>query len=175
MTKFLLVGEDCGLTATAKSTLHPIRAQAQELTGWIEATLFDGALHPDAPVTARFELPLSALRVDNPLLGREVDRRLEAKRHPLVVAEVDRVSGGGTAESDGTDRYRATGQLTLRGVRHPVGGAATLRIGDAGELHVTGQVRLDIRDFGLRPPSMLGLRVRPEVDVELRIVAAPVG
>jgi hypothetical protein len=36
-------------------------------------------------------------------------------------------------------------------------------------------VRLDIRDFGLRPPSMLGLRVRPEVDVELRIVAVPVG
>jgi polyisoprenoid-binding protein YceI len=170
VTKFLLLGERCGLTATARSTLHPVRAEATELTGWIEATLVDGALHPDAPVTARFELPLSALRVDNPLFGREVERRLEVKLHPLVVAEVDRVSGG-------TDpgRYRANGQLTLHGVRHPVGGSATLRVGDAGELHVTGQVRLDIRDFGLRPPSMLGLRVRPEVDVELRIVAVPVG
>ncbi|MDT7568798.1 MAG: YceI-like domain [Pseudonocardiales bacterium] len=173
MTKFLLVGERCELTATAKSTLHPIRAEATELTGWIEATPLDGALHPDAPVTARFELPLSALRVDNPLFGREVERRLEVKRHPLVVAEVDRVSGGAADTDPG--RYRANGQLTLHGVRHPVGGTATLRVGDAGELHVTGQVRLDIRDFGLRPPSMLGLRVRPEVDVELRIVAVPVG
>jgi polyisoprenoid-binding protein YceI len=172
VTKFLLLGERCGLTATARSTLHPIRAEAAELTGWVEATLVDGALHPDAPVTARFELPLSALRVDNPLFGREVERRLEVKRHPLVVAEVDRVSGGGEAD---TRRYRANGQLTLHGARHPVGGTATLRVGDAGELHVTGQVRLDIRDFGLRPPSMLGLRVRPEVDVELRIVAVPVG
>jgi hypothetical protein len=174
MTKFLLVGERCELTATARSTLHPIRAEARELSGWVEATLLDGALHPDAPVTARFELPLSALRVDNPLLGREMERRLEVKRHPLVVAEVDRVSGGGDRAGD-TGSYRAAGQLTLHGVRHPVGGTATLRVGDTGELHVTGQVRLDIRDFGLRPPSMLGLRVRPEVDVELRIVAAPVG
>ncbi|MDT7599433.1 MAG: YceI-like domain, partial [Pseudonocardiales bacterium] len=101
---------------------------------------------------------------------REVERRLEVKLHPLVVAELDRVSG-----VTYPGRYRANWQLTLHGVRHPVGGSATLRVGDAGELHVTGQVRLDIRDFGLRPPSMLGLRVRPEVDVELRIVAVPVG
>src|SRR5882757_2461204 len=174
MTRFLLVGESCELTATARSTLHPVRA-VSPLSGWVEATVTGGELLRDAPVTARLELPLSALRVDNPLLGREVDRRLEAKRHPLVVAEVERV----TAEVDeatgtGSGRYRVEGQLTLHSVRRPLSGTARLRVGPGGELAVAGRTRLDIRDFGLRPPSMLGLRVQPEVDVELRILATPV-
>jgi YceI-like protein len=174
MTRFLLVGELCELTATARSTLHPVRA-VSPLSGWVEATLTDGELRPGTPVTARLELPLSTLRVDNALLGREVDRRLEAKRHPLVIAEVDRV----TAEFDdttgaGTGHYQVDGQLTLHGVRQPLRGTARLRVGPGGELAVAGRTRLDIRDFGLRPPSMFGLRVQPEVDVELRIVAEPV-
>ena len=174
MTRFLLVGELCELTATARSTLHPVRAVAP-LSGWVEATVTDGEPRPGAPVTARLELPLSTLRVDNALLGREVDRRLEAKRHPLVIAEVERV----TAELDdatgaATGRYRVAGQLTLHGVRQPLTGTARLRVGPGGELAVSGRTRLDIRDFGLRPPSMLGLRVQPEVDVVLRIVAEPV-
>ncbi|HEX4247099.1 MAG TPA: YceI family protein, partial [Pseudonocardia sp.] len=131
-----------------------------------------GGLHPGAPVTARLELPLSALRVDNPLMGREVERRLEAKRHPLVVAEVEGVT---EAEDEvGAGHYRVDGQLTLHGVRRPLSGTARLRVGPDGELAVAGRTRLDIRDFGLRPPSMLGLRVQPEVEVELRILAAPV-
>ncbi|HEX4360286.1 MAG TPA: YceI family protein [Pseudonocardia sp.] len=178
MTRFLLVGELCELTATARSTLHPVRA-VSPLSGWVEATVTDGELRPGAPVTARLELPLSTLRVDNALLGREVDRRLEAKRHPLVIAEVDRVTAElddatGTGTGTGTGHYRVDGQLTLHGVRQPLTGTARLRVGPGGELAVAGRARLDIRDFGLRPPSMLGLRVQPEVDVELRIVAEPV-
>src|SRR5882724_7709455 len=173
MTRYLLVGELCELTATARSTLHPVRA-VSPLSGWVEATVTDGELRADAPVTARLELPLAALRVDNALLGREVDRRLEAKRHPLVIAEIDLV----TAEVDaatgtGTGRYRVDGQLTLHGVRQPLSGTARLRVGPDGELAVAGRTRLDIREFGLRPPSMLGLRVQPEVEVELRIIATP--
>jgi hypothetical protein len=175
MTRFLLVDESCELTATARSTLHPVRA-VSPLSGWVEATVIDGKLLPGAPVTARLELPLATLRVDNPLLGREVDRRLEAKRHPLVIAEVD----GVTAEVDaatgaGTGHYRVEGQLTLHGARRPLGGTARLRVGPGGELAVAGRTHLDIREFGLRPPSMLGLSVQPEVDVELRILATPVG
>jgi polyisoprenoid-binding protein YceI len=174
MTRFLLVGELCELTATARSTLHQVRA-VSPLSGWVEATVTDGELRPGAPVTARLELRLSTLRVDNALLGREVDRRLEAKRHPLVIAEVDRVTAElEDATGTGTGHYRVDGQLTLHGVRQPLTGTARLRVGPGGELAIAGRARLDIRDFGLRPPSMLGLRVQPEVDVELRIVAEPV-
>jgi hypothetical protein len=88
VTRFPLDAERCELTATARSTLHPVQAVAQQLNGWVEATLVDGRLDLDSPVTARFELPLSALRVDNPLLGRELDRRLEIRRYPVAIAEV---------------------------------------------------------------------------------------
>ena len=176
MTRYLLVGEHCELTATARSTLHPVRA-VSPLSGWVEATVTDGELRADAPVTARLELPLATLRVDNALLGREVDRRLEAKRHPLVIAEVDGVTAevdAKTGAGTSTGHYRVEGQLTLHGVRQPLSGTARLRVGPDGELAVAGRTRLDIREFGLRPPSMLGLRVQPEVEVELRIIAAPV-
>jgi polyisoprenoid-binding protein YceI len=75
----------------------------------------------------------------------------------------------------GGGRYEAAGQLTLHGERQPVRGTAELRVGEDGELLVDGEVQLDIRDFGLRPPSMFGLKVRPEVEVTLRIVALPSG
>lgn len=174
MSRYLLVGEHCELTATARSTLHPVRA-VSPLSGWVEACVTDGELRADAPVTARLELPLVTLRVDNALLGREVDRRLEAKRHPLVIAEIDGVTAEvDTATGSATGHYRVEGQLTLHGVCQPLSGTARLRVGPDGELAVSGRTRLDIREFGLRPPSMLGLRVRPEVEVELRIIAAPV-
>jgi polyisoprenoid-binding protein YceI len=169
VTRFPLDAERCELTATARSTLHPVQAVAQQLNGWVEATLVDGRLDLDSPVTARFELPLSALRVDNPLLGRELDRRLEIRRYPVAIAEVEKVSDAGGG------RYEAAGQLTLHGERQPVRGTAELRVGEDGELLVDGEVQLDIRDFGLRPPSMFGLKVRPEVEVTLRIVALPSG
>src|ERR1700704_1677787 len=42
VTRFLLDADRCELTATAHSTLHPVRAVAQQLNGWVEATLVDG-------------------------------------------------------------------------------------------------------------------------------------
>jgi hypothetical protein len=41
----------------------------------------------------------------------------------------------------------------------------------AGMIDVRGALTIDMRDFGMQPPSFLGLRARPEVDVAARFHA----
>jgi polyisoprenoid-binding protein YceI len=149
---------------TARSTLHNVRVRSDELTGWLDATVDDEALDLE---TAYLELPVDALTGDSPLTTREVARRLEIRRHPLVHATVEPVTGP-------LGRRRPVrGELTLHGASRSLDGAATVEQRRGGALRVEGTVRLDMRDFGLRPPSLLALRVRPEVEVRLRLRAVP--
>lgn len=165
MTHYKIVPGRCELAVQASSSLHPIRAEARELAGEIDAELADGVLDPSAPTGARVELATAALRAGNPLLDRELQGRLEARRYPRVAAWVTEVSG----PVDGA--YDVHGELTLRHVTRPVTARATLVSGDRRSLEVSGVLTLDMRDFQLDPPKLLGLRVDPEVAVTVRIVA----
>ena len=42
---------------------------------------------------------------------------------------------------------------------------------DESTVHLTGQATFDVRDFGMEPPRILMLRVYPEVEVSVEIVA----
>ncbi|GAA5164073.1 hypothetical protein GCM10023321_51980 [Pseudonocardia eucalypti] len=165
MTRYKIVPGRCELAAQASSSLHPIRAEASELAGEIDVELADGVLDPTAPTGARIELATAALHSGNPLLDREIQGRLDARRYPRVAAWVREVTG----PTDGA--YDVHGELTLRHVTRPVTARATLVSGDRRFLEVNGAFTLDVRDFQLDPPKLLGLRVHPEVAVTVRIVA----
>lgn len=74
---------------------------------------------------------------------------------------------------DGTrhDGYQLHGELTLRHITRPVTARALLVCTTPDTLHATGELGVDIRDFQLEPPRLLGPRVHPEVAVAVRIVA----
>jgi polyisoprenoid-binding protein YceI len=168
VTRYRLAGT---VTITARSTLHDVHARTSDLAGWLDAVLSAGALDVVLDVSAAYlELPTKSVTGENPLLTREIAKRLEPGRHPLVHAEVTEVA----APAGG--RYPVRGELVLHGERQAVSGSATMQpvgTGRPGTLRVDGQVTLDIRRFGLRPPRLLGMRVRPEVEVRLGILATP--
>jgi polyisoprenoid-binding protein YceI len=161
VTRYQLEGS---VRVTARSTLHDVEARSSEMAGWLDAELSGGSLQVNS---AYLELPAASITADNPLLTREISRRMDPRRHPLVRADIAPVTGHVDAVAE------VDGKLTLHGVSRPVHGSAWVRIEADDALSVDGAVTLDVRRFDIRPPSMLGMRVRPEVDVRLRLRAVP--
>ena len=61
--------------------------------------------------------------------------------------------------------------MTFRGVSRHHEDLMTMEMIDERTISLTGSSRFDIRDFGMQPPKVLVLKVEPEVDVKVAIVA----
>ena len=94
--------------------------------------------------------------------GNAADDVLGARRFPTIEFRSTRVVRDG-------QRARVEGTLALHGTTRPIAFDAV-----ADERDWRAEVRLDQRDFGIKPFSaMLGtLRVRPEVSVHIRVPRA---
>jgi polyisoprenoid-binding protein YceI len=96
-----------------------------------------------------------------------MQRRADARRHPAIVGEVRE------AAALGDGRFRIEGDLTFHGVTQRVTGE--LRISaDGDRVRVEGEHVFDVRDYGIKPPRILMLRVEPEVRVSIDLVAEPI-
>ncbi len=146
------------------SSVHPIHATATGLTGWVEVTLRSARLTQEPTFDGEVRIEVSHLESGNSLVDRETRRRIDAARHPEIVGTV--VSA--TRESD--DTVAVTGDIAFRGEVNRVEGAITIAV-DGSELVLEGSQQLDVRDWGLKPPKVALLRVHPEVEVRIRLVA----
>lgn len=165
MARYSLDPERSHLTAEARSTLHPIRADTDGIEGFVDAAIGPDGLDLGAPVASTVELAIAHLRTGVALVDREIERRLDLGRHPRVRGEVRAV------ERIGPGAYRVRGDLTFHGVTRTVEGTATVRVVDDRTLAIEGALVFDMRAFGLEPPRLLLLRVQPDVRVTGRAVA----
>jgi len=147
----------------ARSSVGPI---AWEVTSPVGAfTLAQDGLDPTG-AAGHLELELARMSSGNRVYDAELLRRVDAHRFPRARLEL---SSATTAE-DGL--IQAVGTVEFHGVRRPLNG--TLRLERAGGgLLVTGQHVVDIRDFELPPPTMLMLKIYPDVHVHLIVSARP--
>jgi polyisoprenoid-binding protein YceI len=134
------------------------------VTGAVDVAIEDGRFVLEAGVSALLEVAVDELCGSERLLDGEMRRTLDAQRYPRARAAI-------TAARDlGADRYELTGELTLRGRTRALTGVATVRL--AGEqLHASGSITIDIRDFGIKPPSLLVVRVQPDVQLDIELSA----
>jgi polyisoprenoid-binding protein YceI len=112
------------------------------------------------------EVETHRLRSGNPLVDGELQRRLDFRKYPRIRGELTRSAAGNDA---GTSRL--TGELTLHGVTRSLDVVVTVRKLDSKTLEIEGARAIDMRDFGLPPPSFLMFRMQPEVQVRARLVA----
>ena len=159
------MGGSSEVVVEARSSLHPIRGAAVDLSGAIEAEVVDGRVGDT--LRGRLEVPVDRLRSGNPLYDSELHRRAEARRYPTIVGEVR----GAVAGDDGV--FRVEGDLTFHGVTRRVTDDLRVRA-DGSRLVIEGQHVFDVREFGLTPPRLLMLKVEPEVTVRISLVAEPV-
>ena len=168
MTHYRIRADESQVWIDGSSSVHPVRATATGLTGWVAfaATKRGIAKAPDLQGEIRIEV--GRLRSGNPLVDRETRRRIDAKRHPEIVATVT------AAERIDTGSLQVTGTIAFRGEVQTVTGEVTVDLaGD--EVVVDGSATFDVRDWGLQPPRVALLQVHPEVDVRIHLVATRSG
>lgn len=163
-TRYLVDEALATVVFSATSSVHPIRSTGSA-TGWFRAAVNGTAFADATDIGAHLEVPLEGLSSGNPLIDREMRRRLEAGMHPTIIADLD--SAALTASGDMT----VTGTISFLGVHVLVEGE--IAVADGPRLVGTGE--FDIRWWGLEPPRLLMLRVDPivTVDIDLPLVAEP--
>lgn len=162
MARWRVIPERSRLDAEARSSLHPVRVSTTGLVGFIEAEVADGAVRLGAPF--RVEIDAERLRSGNALMDGELQRRLETRKFPSVVGEVERAEPF-------SDRVKLRGVLTLHGVGQRTDAEVSVRVIDERTIEVEGHKTIDMRDYGLTPPRLLMLKVHPDVKVHARLVA----
>jgi polyisoprenoid-binding protein YceI len=150
---------------SGRSSLHPINTETRGITGWFEAVAHDGGrLDLDQPVAGELVLQVDKLTSGNQLYDHELRRRMDARRFPTIVGKVTRI----TAAGDHPD-YRVRGDISFHGKTLSFEHEMQIEATD-GHVVLSGAYTFDIREFGMKPPSMLMIRVYPEVQVRIELV-----
>jgi hypothetical protein len=149
----------------ARSSLLPIKTQTRGLRGWVDVALLSGGgVDLDLPVQGRLEISVDRLSSGNHLYDRELKRRIDARTHPLIIGQI---TGVRSTEVDG--RYRVTGDLAFHGETRVFEHEMTITVSGESTIELKGDRVFDIREFGMKPPSMLMLKVYPEVAVRIEL------
>jgi polyisoprenoid-binding protein YceI len=127
----------------------------------------DGAVDLRQPVGGHLEVEVHRFSSGNQLYDRELMRRIDAKRHPLIVGQITGVS---TTKSETT--YRVRGDLSFHGVTRSFEHDMTIEVHDGSSLALKGERVFDIREFRMKPPSMLMVKVYPQVAVRVELYGA---
>jgi polyisoprenoid-binding protein YceI len=167
VARYRIVPEQSHIFFDGRSTLHPIHAGTDGLEGYVELELGpSGEVDVTKAAAGKLSLAVRRLSSGNVLEDRELQRRLDARRYPTiegVIHQMDRFGDDGT--------YRVGGEITVRGVVCHHEDQMTIRTVDATTIQLSGHSRFDIREFGMEPPRMLMLRVEPDVDIRVEIIA----
>jgi DNA-binding PadR family transcriptional regulator len=163
---FQLVPDRSVLLIEVRSTVGPISFGALGITGSVEAEVADGSLRSGSQPAAHVEIAVEGLRSGNTMYDAELLRRIDARRFPLASIDLRDCLAIGAG-----NRYRLVGELTFHGVTRPAQGTVQVAVVSDRRLVITGEQVFDIRDFDVPSPTVLMLRIYPDVRVRLHIEA----
>jgi hypothetical protein len=166
--QYRLVPDRSVVLLDVRSTVGPISFGAMGLTGSLVADVADDRVCCDTEPSGYIEIVLAQLRSGNGLYDAELLRRIDARRFP--VARLDLAKCASLASAN---RYRLAGELTFHGVTRPADGTVNVDVKADGRLVITGEHVFDIRSFAVPSPTMLMLRIYPDVRVRLQVEAEP--
>ncbi len=156
----------------AKSTLHDFSGVTQKVEGELEVDLAQPALAPAGSVL------VDARSLDTGMADRDAAMRehLDTQRHAqlrftwteLRDAQVDLAQQRLSAV--------AVGRLSIKGVEREVAMPVQVSVDSSQRVGIEGELKLRLRDFGVEPPSQLGMiRVENEVRVWISLRARSLG
>lgn len=165
MTRFSVLPGSSTITTELRSNVHPVHAVGTGLGGYLEGELRgDGSPDLDKLHRAHLELPVQTLKSGNRIEDREMERRMDVRRYPNLVADVNKL------DALGAGRYRATAEMNVRGNTRTVYAEVRLEV-SGSRVVVDSEHTFDMRDFGIDPPRVLMLKMEPAVLVTAHIEA----
>ena len=150
----------------ARSSVGPITFGALGVTGHIDLTMMGSRICARARPRAHLEIAVNQLRSGNGLYDAELMRRIEGRRYPTVRLDLRECQSAGSS-----GRYRLRGDVTFHGATKALDGSVELSQTSDRTLVVRGEQMVDIRDFGVASPTVLMLRIYPDVQVKIQIEA----
>lgn len=165
MKRFEVVPRRSTVLIGARSTMGPITFESRNVTGTIDAVMLDGAICADPYPRATLRVDLTELRSGNELYDAELRRRIDTRRFPTCILDLHHT------ERLGGRRYALAGDLTFHDTTRPLEGSAEVDLIEENRLTVIGDKTIDIRDFDVPAPSILMLKIYPEVRVQIFIEA----
>jgi DNA-binding PadR family transcriptional regulator/polyisoprenoid-binding protein YceI len=163
---FRLDPERSAVLIDARSTVGPISFGTTGVSGSVRAALVDGILHTEIAPTGCLTIDVTELKSGNRVYDAELLRRIDARRFPTAAVELRECAPSGPGP-----RYRLAGELTFHGVTRPAEGTVCVETLSEGRLVITGEQVFDIRDFAVPSPTMLMLRIYPDIRVRLHAEA----
>ena len=164
VTRYRIVPDRSKVAYVTGTQLGEFRGDTGAVRGEVR---FDPATPPRADVAITVQV--TELRSDNAARDRHLrDKVLEVERFPtitLTAREFKPAPAANGARGEGV----LVGVLALHGVERPVRVPLRYTV-DSGQLQAQARFTIDITDFGLVPPSLLGLTVRKQVVVEASFV-----
>lgn len=168
VTTFHIDTAASSLIIEARSTVGPITWEARGLTGRFDAEVTDGTITAPADASGLVTVPLDEMHSGNSVYDAELLKRLNARQFPEASVALTSIVDIG----EGT--FHAQGEMTLHGVTRLLTGVIKAEIRPDSSLLVTGSEGIDIRDFDIPIPSMLMLKIYPDVRVFLFLQGTPV-
>ena len=166
MACFDLVPSHSEVLVSARTSLRTVTMTTGDVVGYLDVETTPGGVFLAVTVPlCRIELPVGSLHSGNPFYDREGRRRFDAAHYPLVAAELV------SAIPFGAGLHRVMWRLTFHGATHDVNGDLIARAVDADSIRVDGDNRVDVRDWGIRPGGLLGIRVNPTARFAVHLLA----
>lgn len=163
--RFVVQPAESAVLVEARSTAGRISFGTQAVTGFLEVGEYDGLLIPGSDPQAELDVDLRTLRSGNSLYDAELAQRLDVRRYPYARVALERATGAG-------DRFQVCGPVTLHGQTRVISGSVSARTEGSGWL-IQGEHVFDIRDFEITVPSVLMLRIFPDVRIFLTLALQP--
>jgi polyisoprenoid-binding protein YceI len=164
LTRYTFDSARSCIWVSGRSSLHPINTETRGITGWFETeTRTDGSLDLGGGIGGGLELAVERLTSGNQLYDRELRRRIDASRYPTIAGRITRISSNGSHPE-----YLVAGDVEFHGKTRSFEHEMRIEVlGDTVALR--GEYTFDIREFGMKPPSMLMVRVYPEINVRVEL------
>ena len=162
MGRFVLDPERSAVLIDARSTVGPICFGTTGVHGSLYAAMGDAGVRTEIPPTGWLTIDMTGLRSGNKLYDAELHRRINSRRFPSAKVELKEC----TPSAPGW-RYRLRGELTFHGITRRTEGTVRIESASDDRIVISGEQAFDIRDFALPSPTMLMLRIFPDVRVRL--------
>jgi polyisoprenoid-binding protein YceI len=88
---------------------------------------------------------------------------MDARRYPTIAGRLTGITFG-----DAHPDYMVTGEISFHGKTKTFKHGMQISVHEEG-IALTGDDVFDIREFGMKPPSMLMVRVYPEITVRVEL------